>query len=347
MANELLKSPEGDAVPQNLKDGVSVSASDLDGDDTVWEIFDDPAQGGGSTLQDIVDDLNATLEVTDDGSFNATVSGTVGLEAGDGSGTVEEVQQTNNALDVYLSAQNGNFSVDLQNDAVGLASETTLSNIASALSSNGGDVLQVEQQTPIEIEADDGTGTVDNILRTGNGLNVQIVGQDTNFGVDLKTDETDGSGLATENTLTSLSEALTSETDNPDTLRVQIQNVQRQRQVVKDVGQISYQGTNYPIEFEVGEKSNTGPRELVNAGSDEKCILLSYSISLDGNVDATFEGTATGPIAYVKGDTGEVKNISRDPHGIIGETQSGQSLQLTTGDARPISYRISYALVSA
>jgi len=187
MANELLKSPEGDAVPQNLKDGVSVSASDLDGDDTVWEIFDDPAQGGGSTLQDVVDDLNGTLEVTDDGSFNATVSGTVGLEADDGSGTVGGIQQTNNALDVYLSAQNGNFSVDLQNDAVGLA----------------------------------------------------------------------------------------------------------------------------------------------------------------GSVDATFQGTSLGDIAYVKGDTGEVKNISRDPHGIIGETEAGESLQLTTGDARPISYRISYALVSA
>lgn len=344
MANELLKSPEGDAVPQNLKDGVSVSASDLDGDDTVWEIFDDPAQGGGSTLQDVVDDLNGTLEVTDDGSFNATVSGTVGLEADDGSGTVGGIQQTNNALDVYLSAQNGNFSVDLQNDAVGLASETTLSNIASALSSNGGDVLQVEQQTPIQIEANDGTGSVDNIRRTGNGLNVQVVGQGTNFSVDLQNDTV---GLATETTLTSLSEALTSETDNPDTLRVQIQNVQRQRQVVKDVGQISYQGTNYPIEFEVGEKSNTGARELVNAGPDEKCILLSYSISLDGSVDATFQGTSLGDIAYVKGDTGEVKNISRDPHGIIGETEAGESLQLTTGDARPISYRISYALVSA
>lgn len=65
MANELLKNAQGDAVPQKLADGAGVSAGDLNGDETVWAIFEDPAQGGGSTLDDVVVQLqNGSFEIS-------------------------------------------------------------------------------------------------------------------------------------------------------------------------------------------------------------------------------------------------------------------------------------------
>jgi hypothetical protein len=172
MANELLKNANGDAVPQKLADGATLSASDLNGDDSVWAIFDDPAQGGGSTLDDIVSQLqNGAFEI-------GTISDPVVLEADDGGGTFGEIYRTNNALHAYLDGQASNISVDLETDNAGIATESTLSNIASALASNGGDTLQVEQQTPVQLEDSGGTN-IDPATSTDVGNVKSAIGDET------------------------------------------------------------------------------------------------------------------------------------------------------------------------
>ena len=78
--------------------------------------------------------------------------------------------------DLYKKAYdstNDREKVSIENDAVGLAKESTLSS-----------------RLPREIELDDGTGTYDKIFRTGNALNVQIKGEDA--------------GLAKETTLSNI-----------------------------------------------------------------------------------------------------------------------------------------------
>jgi hypothetical protein len=118
MANELLKNAEGDAVPQKLADGTSVSASDLNGDDTVWAIFDDPAQGGGSTLNDIVTQLQ-------NGAFGIdTISDNIALEADDGEGTSGDIYRTNNALHTY---ETNTLSAEAFENGTSLSSGSTLS----------------------------------------------------------------------------------------------------------------------------------------------------------------------------------------------------------------------------
>ena len=99
MANELLKNSEGDAVPQKLADDATISGVDLNGDESVWTIFQDPAQGGGATLNDIVDQL-------ENGEYKiGTINDSISLEVEDGEGSFAEIYRTANALHVYLAGQ--------------------------------------------------------------------------------------------------------------------------------------------------------------------------------------------------------------------------------------------------
>jgi hypothetical protein len=345
MANELLKSSEGDAVPQNLRDGVSVSASDLSGDDTVWEIFKDPAKGGGSTLQDVVDTIGGTLEVTDDGSFNATVDGAIEIDADDGNGNVSSIQRTDNALHSYLAGQDVNISVDLKNQSVDAATETTLSNLDSnfdsVLASNAEDALQVEQQSPVILEANDQNSVVDSIYRTNNSLNTQVTGQDSNFEIDLENDNT--VGLAKESTLSDLAATLVS--NGNDEIRVEVQNATFN--VVEDVSQVFYEGSTYSIQTTAGTVStNSSETIITNDSGSQKIVILSYNFSIEGSFSVFIESSGGKRIDAIEGDSSPVED-SRDPKGPIGETNAGEDLNINAGGSTiTVHYRFSFIKAS-
>lgn len=347
MANELLKSPEGDAVPQKLAEDASIDSTDLSGDDTAWAIFDDPAQGGGSTLQDVVDEIGGTLEVTDDGSFNATVDGTVQIEADDGSDNVSSIQQTDNGLQVYLSGQDSEIDIDLAADnGVGVATESTLSDLAKALASNSNDTLHVDQQSPVKIEADDGTDSVETIRRTDYSLHTLITGQDVgsgSFSVDLEADKTAGGGLAEQNTLDSIAKALESETSSPDSLRVKIQD--NNVTVINDVSQVYYEGSTYTIETIAETVTTNGDNTIKTVSGSNKLVVLSYNYSIEGAYDFAIKDANNKKIDAVQGYSRPVEG-SRDPTGPVGETGEGYNLVVSSGGSTvTANFRFSYIMV--
>ena len=132
------------------------------------------------------DIVNGSNELKTDTSVSVD---TVEIEASDGAGTVSSIERTGKALDTYLTGQDANISIDLETDNVGLASETTLSNIAGALASKGADTLEVTLQNEtglatestlssidsgVSLEANDGGGTFGEIYRSGNSLQAAI-----------------------------------------------------------------------------------------------------------------------------------------------------------------------------
>ena len=177
MANELLKNSDGDAVPQKLADSSTLSAGDLTGDDTAWSIFKDPAQGGGSTLQDIVNQLqNGSFEIgypvgleADDSAGNGTeplqrADGTRALKvanistitAADGNSIVINGEDSgNNAVPVSVNAQGAvkvvNANAETYENGTSLASGAEITNALSVEGAETFSGIVVRQTTSYDV----------------------------------------------------------------------------------------------------------------------------------------------------------------------------------------------------
>lgn len=177
MANELLKNSDGDAVPQKLADGSTLSAGDLTGDDTAWSIFKDPAQGGGSTLQDIVNQLqNGSFEIgspvgleADDSAGNGTqplqrADGTRALKvanistitAGDGNSIlINGEDDAGNAVPVSVNAQGAvkvaNANAEVYENGTSLSADNEIANVLSVEGAETFSGIVVRQTTSYDV----------------------------------------------------------------------------------------------------------------------------------------------------------------------------------------------------
>lgn len=103
------------------------------------------------------------------------------IEKIDRVGDIVGGDQAADLLKIRVSDQSINPGVRMVGDDVGIAKEATLANIAAALASDGTDTLQVEQQSPVDLEADDGSGTIGPVWRRGNDLRTSIENDQVGF----------------------------------------------------------------------------------------------------------------------------------------------------------------------
>jgi hypothetical protein len=153
-------------------------------------------------------DGNGRLKTDTSVSLDSVSIDKVKIEAGDGNGSLANIERSGSALKTYLDGQNGNISVDVQSDpnldqssdGVSIYGDDSGTPVAVAVDSNG--VLQTDASMSVDavkIEADDGSGTVSGVERNGTALETYLSGQSSNISVDLANQSSGDLGVSVNN----------------------------------------------------------------------------------------------------------------------------------------------------